>query len=323
MTAARASAVVVTAEARRAIPLLDALRAQTVATQLEVVIAAPADEHQELARLAHGPFVAVHLLDADPIADLADARAACVRAATAPVILMTETHSLPDPGWARTLIDRHAQGAVAVGARVRNANPTSAFSAAMFAAHFGAFCSGRAPAGALPRHNTSYLRAVLASPDADLHALLADEGLLHAHAAACGTCAVATDAQVRHLNISRPASALRHAWLGGRSYGAVRTAGWSAARRLAYALAWPLIALRRLRRELPRARWDGRARTPAAVGALLLTLAVHSLGEAAGALAGRGPVGDVEAYNTIELRRDLDLSGRDPAERRLLEAIAP
>ncbi|CAB4882222.1 unannotated protein [freshwater metagenome] len=48
---------------------------------------------------------------------------------------------------------------------------------------------------------------------------------------------------------------------------------------------------------------------------------MHSLGEAAGALAGRGPVADVEAYNRIELRRDLDLSGRDPAERRLLEAI--
>ncbi|MSW96481.1 MAG: hypothetical protein F2796_06745, partial [Actinobacteria bacterium] len=273
-----ASAVVVTAEASRAGPILEALRGQTAAAELELVIAAPVAEHPRLAELATGPFTGLLLRDADPIADLAAARAICVRASTAPVILMTETHCLPDPGWARALIDRHAQGAVAVGARVRNANPASAFSAAMFAAHFGLFCGDQASTGVLPRHNTSYLRAVLASPDADLHALLADEGLLHAHVAARGTCAVIPDAQVHHLNISRPASALRHAWLGGRSYGAARTAGWSAARRLAYALAWPLITLRRLPRELPRARWDGRARTPAVVGALLLTLAVHSLG---------------------------------------------
>lgn len=320
MTALAATAVVATQEAWRAAPLLGALRAQDVADRLEVVIAAPAGEHGALEAMAGTGFAAVRMLDRDPLADLAGTRTAMARASAGPVVLPTETHCLPEPGWASALVRAHEAGAAAAGPLVHNANPGSPWSAAQYAMHFGAFGPRlAATATATPRHNTSFRRDMLAELDSELPRLFADEAALHARIRELGgRFALVPDAEVWHVNASRARSALRHAWLGGRTYGAVRTGGWSGARRLAYALAWPLIALRRLPREIPAARWDG-GRDAAGLAALVALLAQHSLGEGAGALAGQGPRTTL-TYARGELRRDLDLRGTQAAERRLVEA---
>lgn len=320
MTRLAATAVVVTQEAWRAAPLLAALRAQDAADRLELVIAAPAGEHAELEALAGTGFAAVRLLDCEPLADLPGTRAAMARASAGPVVLPTETHCMPDPGWASGLVRAHEAGAAAAGPLVHNANPDSPWSAAQFAMHFGPFGpKAAARARSTPRHNTSFRRDVLAELDAELPRLFADEAELHARIGTLGgTFVLEPAAQVWHVNSSRPRSALRHAWLGGRIYGASRTAGWSRARRLAYALAWPLIALRRLPREVPAERWDG-GRDAAGLAALVALLAQHSLAEGVGALAGAGRRTPLR-YTGSELRRDADLVGSQPAERRLMEA---
>lgn len=320
MSGLAASAVVATGEAWRAAPLLAALRAQDGAERLEVVIAAPAAEHAALEAMAGTGFAATRFLDRDPLADLPGTRAALARACAGPVVLPTETHCLPDPGWAAALVRAHAAGAAAAGPLVHNANPRSPWSAAQFAMHFGTFAPGAAArATSTPRHNTSFRRDVLAGLDAELPALYADEAALHERIRARGgRIVLAPEAQVWHVNASCARAALRHAWLGGRIYGAARSRGWGRGRRLAYALAWPLIALRRLPREVPAERWDG-GRDPAGLAALTALLAQHSLGEGAGALTGTGRA-TVARYTRGELRRDLDLRGSQAAERRLVEA---
>lgn len=320
MSAPAATAVVATQEAWRAAPLLAALRAQDAADRLEVVIAAPAGEHAALEAMAGSAFAAVRLLDRDPLADLPGTRTALVRASSAPVVLPTETHCLPDPGWASALVRAHEAGAAAAGPLVRNANPGSPWSAAQYAMHFGAFGpKAAARARSTPRHNTSFRRDVLAEMEPELPRLFADEGELHARVGALGgTFVLEPAARVWHVNASRARGALRHAWLGGRLYGAARTGGWSRARRVAYALAWPVIALRRLPREVPAERWDG-GRDAGGLAALVALLAQHSLGEGAGAIAGAGSRTGL-TYARGELRRDLDLRGTQPVERRLVEA---
>lgn len=58
----------------------------------------------------------------------ARARAAGVRAATAPVVALAEDHAFPAPGWAEAFIERHGEGWAAVGPVISNANPRSATS---------------------------------------------------------------------------------------------------------------------------------------------------------------------------------------------------
>lgn len=318
----RLSAIVVTDTAPPARPLADALRAQGDPGVLEIVVAAPRAVHEDVAVLFAG-FGGLVLVDVDVRrAGLAGSRAAGIRAASAPVIVFTETHCFPEAGWAAGLLAAHDEGADAAGPVFRNGNPASRSSAAGFLAHYGTFADPPPPPPwpDLPGNNSSYRRDALLAFGDELPSLLRLEYLMHARMLREGRRLVLERrARVRHVNVSCRRSALYEGYLAGRLFGAERGRDWSRPRRIAQAVAWPLVALVRTRRHAADARRIGIARTPGLLAALAVRLVYTSVGEAVGLLAGAGAA-DVPMLE-MELRRDRFLAGGEAAERRMLEAI--
>ena len=112
-------------------------------------------------------------------------------------------------------------------------------------------------------------------------------------------------AVTRHINSSRLAPALRHAWLGGRLYGGLRCGfdSWSLTRRIIYAGGSVLIPMLRLRRVIPEIRRTriGAGLLPRVLPAMIAILITHAAGEAAGYLFGVG--GTRAAYSELETKR--------------------
>jgi hypothetical protein len=294
------------------------IRAQTIASQVELVIVAtnsadvlvPADHADDLYAVC---FVET------PVHSLAMARAAAVPRTTATVIAFAEDHSFPEPGWSVALVDAHDRGFAGVAPRMKNANPGTAVSwAAMFLHFGGALEPGRGFETDYPAasHNMSYRRDVLLELGDRLGELLLAELFLHEALRARGhRLWVEPGAATRHINMSRLAPVLHHAWLGGRLYGGLRRSfgAWPLARRLAYAGGAPLIPLLRLTRVLRDIR---RTRLgpalPRLLPPMLAMLALHAAGEAAGYLFGTGR--SRVAYSDYETCRFRHVQ---PAERTL------
>ena len=236
--------------------LLRHLRAQTV-RDLELVLVAPPGCIDATARAGLGDFASVQVVESTT-ATAAHARAAGIRAATSPVIALTEDHSLPEPGWAEALLRPFAEGCAVAGPEVANGNPGTLVSWGNFLIEYGEW-STPAPAGAaahLPGHNSAYRREVLLALGDALPEWLEAESLLHWHLRAAG-----------HRLVVEPAAR---------------------ARRLAYATGAPAIPWVRLLRLLRALRRPGQ---PAPATALLLTLlvlllSVDATGECLGYLLG-------------------------------------
>ncbi|HET6798145.1 MAG TPA: hypothetical protein VFH40_13380, partial [Gemmatimonadales bacterium] len=139
------------------------LREQTVRDRLELILVAPAAHPLQVDQHALDGFAGVHLVEVDSILPLGAPRAAGVRAATAPVVVIGETHSYPRRGWAEALIKAHAQPWAVVVPAFGNANPNGALSWAAFLRDYGRWVDGL-PAGeidCLPPYNTATKREVL------------------------------------------------------------------------------------------------------------------------------------------------------------------
>lgn len=108
------------------------LREQTAREQLEIVIVAPSAEGLGLIESDRSGFRAFRVVEIGPFKSGARARAAGIRQATAPVVVLGEDHSYPDSGWAKALIEAHRQPWAAVGPEVLNGNPGSMLSWAQF-----------------------------------------------------------------------------------------------------------------------------------------------------------------------------------------------
>ena len=98
------------------------LRAQRVRDQLEIVIVTQSADALGLERTDYD-FCHVRVLEVPTILPLALATSAGIRQASAPVIVLAESHAYPGPGWAQALIEAHRQPWAAVGAVMGNANP--------------------------------------------------------------------------------------------------------------------------------------------------------------------------------------------------------
>jgi hypothetical protein len=180
-------------------------------------------------------------------------RAWGLREATAPIVAYGEDHCFPDPTWAEALLRAHEGPWTAVGPTFRNANPETLVS---WADLFIAYGTWMAPSRGgemshLPGHNSSYKRAPLLALQEDLGALFDSESVLHWRLVALGhRLWLEPTAQVAHTNFARWRPWLWATWQHGRVFGATRAAPWSGAKRLAFALASPLIPLVRLQRIL-------------------------------------------------------------------------
>ena len=268
-------------------PVLSRLRAQTIASSIEVVIATPEIEATREAVADESAFASVRVVAVGALVPLGRARATAVRAATAPFVFLGETHSFAEPGWAEALLVRHDEGWSVVVPGIANANPRGVLSWAGLLLDYGSWLQDRAPSELRywPLNNSSCRRAALLECDDDLERGLSygDQLLVALHTRGHRVY-FEPRAVLSHLNISRFRAWLDERWVGGVLVARHRSRDWSRVRRAAYVLGSPLIPLVLFGRVARSAVATVRARRLplTTLPVMLLGAVAHGLGELVG-----------------------------------------
>jgi hypothetical protein len=267
--------------------VVECMRRQTIADRLEVIIAAPTRAALGASDTDLEGFAAVQVLEVGSV-DLFDAaRAACIRAAQAPVVFVGETHTLAHRGFAEALLRAHAAGWPVVVPGLGNANPDNVLSWSVFLLDYGRSLH-RLPAREVhytPTHNVSFLKEALLelgpglgrslSHGEDLSATFRERGHRTYREPA---------ARLDHINISRFAPWVGERFVHGLLIAEQRNRQWSWLRRLAYIAGAPLIPavlLYRLRDSVRLARQD--ARLPfGTIPTMIMGAVISSFGEMVG-----------------------------------------
>jgi hypothetical protein len=124
---------------------VEAVREQTIAERLELVLTGPSIR---IPPGATGEIAAVRTVDV-PFEPLSSARAAGIAAARGRVVYVAETHGFPRPDCLQRLVDAIEDGAAAAMPRIVNANPGTMRSWASLFATYGGFT------GSVPRSRPS------------------------------------------------------------------------------------------------------------------------------------------------------------------------
>ena len=226
-------------------PVISSLRRQIDREQLEIVIVAPSESFGRVAPQLSG-FGAVRVVAASAPLSLPRARAAGVRAASAPIVFVGETHCFPEPDMCNRLLagftDEHC---VAVVPAIVNANPRTALSWASYLTDYGVWGPGRSsgPLEQPLKYNGAYRRDVLIQLGDRLDDLLDANNeelwpLLHRQG--YHACFV-RDARANHVNATSLRVMLKIRFFAGALIGAQRAHRWTWLRRLLYVFAAPLI----------------------------------------------------------------------------------
>lgn len=300
--------------------MISFLERQTVADQLEIVLASPDPDALGLETSELLPFHSHRVVRVDSLASLRAAKAAAIQVASAPIVALAETHCFPDPGWAEALIAAHRGPWAAVCPAIGNANPDSWIGWSNLLLDYGPWLHPH-PGGEmanLPANNTSYKRDLLLEYGADLADRLEAETALHADLRERGhRLRLEPTAVARHLNVSRPSAWLSERYLVGRFFAGHRAADWSPARRALYVLGAPLIPplrLVRMVRDLRRAGLLGSV-LPRVLPAFVLGALASAIGETMGTVMGPGPV---DRVSEIELHRSDYVRGGEGLQSRRL-----
>lgn len=300
------------------VPLLRRLRSQSVCDRIEIVLVTPDvtalhPDQELLAAFACWQTVAVDAIDSMPAA-----RAAGIRAARCPYIVFTEEHCFPGDGWGQAILDAfEKRGADVVGPVFGNGNPRLARSWAGLFTEYGRWMAPH-PGGwmdHLPGHNSAYRRDQLLALGDGLHSAMESEFALHAQWFAQGRRLwLEPAASVRHVNITATWPKLASACAFQRPWANSRALHWGWPRRIAYALAFPLIPLVRLSRvgsDIRRTRLAVNGRRWVLLW-VFCELYASAFGEFLGYL---GSVGNAHALLVdVELYRRRYLSSSDDAE---------
>ncbi|MCP9484297.1 MAG: hypothetical protein MSC30_00385 [Gaiellaceae bacterium MAG52_C11] len=280
----RVSFVVATDTLATVADLLEALRVQPSPDGIELVLACPSaaalgEDHES-------PVGRLEIVETGALAPLEEAFAAGVRAASAPVVVLGETHAFPAPGALEPLVRAIAEdGYAAVAPELRNANPESAASWASLMLTYGRALGGsRREVEELSTHNTAYRKDLLLAFGRELPALLRLGGGVDARLRAEGhRLLIEPSAIFAHLNVARLGSCVSDRFHAARCYAAARSGSWSRARRALYAAGSPLIPLVLGARIVRSPGWTAhRADLPRGV---LFPFALSLAGLAAGELA--------------------------------------
>jgi hypothetical protein len=283
-------------------PVFARLREQTIAAAIEIVIATPEAAATRAGVVHESAFASVRVVEIGALVPLGSARAAAVRAASAPYVFLGETHSFAESHWAETLVTRLDEGWSVVVPGFANANPGSVLSWAGLFLDYGGWLQERPPGEIRywPLNNSACRRAALLECDDDLERGLSyGDQLLLALRQRHHRVYFEPRASLLHLNISRLRFWIDERWVAGVLVARHRSRDWSRARRLAYVLASPLIPLVLFARVAPSAVATIRARRLplAMLPAMLLGAVAHGLGELIG-YARLGSVEDAEARMT-------------------------
>jgi hypothetical protein len=245
--------------------------------------------------------------------------------ATAEIMTITEDHSFPESNFVEELLGVFDSSAEILAAApvMHNPNPGSAVSRAQFLlTHVMLRPVAHPPrtenCERLPWHNTTYRRAAFVAAAREV-GLMQAEGLLQAEIRRNNPGARFVHCHhtgLWHVNMSRLAPAVEHAFHGGRIFGAARVKycqwGWES--RLPRMVLFPLMALLKMVRCAP-ILIDRRAplQTLATLAISCLLTFCYAAGEAMGIACGKGNSATI--YARYECNR---VGLLDPAERHLL-----
>lgn len=270
-----------------------ALQAQTIASQLEIVLVVPNAETEVPADALCGFGSAQRVIA--PLYSAARGYVAGIRQARAPFVALTEDHSYPAPHWAERLVAAHRDNYAVVAPAVRNGNPNSLVSWANFLIDYGEWADPL-PSGTrefLPGHNSVYRRSALEPYMDRLEDWFEAEAVLHWDLRQQGQQLwLENSTYTRHYNFAMWKPFLVSHWQAGRIFAGMRALSWHRTRRAAYALGSPLIPLvrfTRVRRAVQRMRFPPGLRVRVYT-AICIGLVVDGLAQGLGYLGGAGNV---------------------------------
>lgn len=281
-----------------------ALRAQTIADRIELLVVAGPGAMADAGPEDLAGFARVEVIDVPPIADVDRASAAGLLRAGTPVVANLEDHVFPEPEWAEEVLRGHAEGWAAMGGGMVNANPRTLLSwANVLISHMDEIVPVAGEATRLSSHNAIYATAAVQAYGERLPDLLGRAGGLMRELRSSGRrLGVHPPARFAHLQISRAAPLWRYRAQTGRNFAAARARheGWSTRRRLLHVLAAPAVPA------LQTARIAGRVRalrlSPRVLPVVFALLVMTAWGEALGYARGAGR--SLEELAELEVRRD-------------------
>jgi len=211
-------------------------------------------------------------------------------ASTAPILVVTEDHCVPGPGWVRALVDalESDPGAVAVSGPVHDGLDGDAWDRAAFLCDYANLLPdgvpGTRPVSALPGMNTAYRRGALEAVFQVEPELLDDfwSGALHRRLARHGRFLSTSGADLSHCKRFGRKLALEQRFLQARHVAGRRASDLGVGGRIGWAVAAAALPAAVLRRILPPVR------LAATLPPLLALVGAWTLGEVAGAALGPG-----------------------------------
>lgn len=294
--------------------VLESLAGQTIAHQMELVLVTLSPNgsaHEQLEERFHS----IKFVDVPSMVPLGKARAAGVRAAAAPFVLIIETHVYPDPQLAEKLTAAVSGEWSHAVPGFRNANPDTGLSWVGFLSDYGSWAQTLPPGETdkAPAHNAAFRRSVLLEFGERLEHVLTFGDELYLTLRARGHKSYFEPAAgIQHVNLNRFRPFVRERYLAGALIGGARSTRWSFLRRMVYVVGSPLIpfvTLSRIRkgvRDTARSQSLPRGTFPA----IVLGAIVKAAGEMRGYLLG-APESAEEEMTGFEVRKLAFNSGEE------------
>jgi hypothetical protein len=313
----RISVIVVTDRYSTIRRVLRCLRSQTARREMEVVIVLPAGlrEDDDVVAL-DGEFAAARIVEIPTVHPMPRARAAGIRAATAPLVFLGETHSFPEPEFFELILAAHGGDVDVVVPGLSNANPENSMSWGAFLGDYGLWLdllpAGATPGG--PTWNVAYRKPVLEEIDERLELAMEHGDEMGRLLRQRGTSfRFEPRARLLHANVSVRKQWYEQRYLCGALVGNARKNRWGLGRRLIYSAAAPIIPLLsvyRLRHTLAVLRAKGQLDW-SIVATLFAGCVVRTAGEVVGYIRGARD-GAQERLDHYELHK-LEFTGMSRA----------
>ena len=292
---------------------LDALRGQTAAGLVDVIVVGAGPDAEPGAAPDRGDLASLTLLPAADGETDGQRAARGVEAAGGDLVAILDDYAFPATDWAETVLTHRHEGFGALASGLGNANPRSKHSWSHMLLEYGPWREGASggEVAALPARNLVFRRETLTALP-DLAALLDQDGAL-ARALAARGHALRHDPQARLavLNPSRLGDTLRARYAAGRLDAAGWREGLSAPKRTAKALRAALGGYARYKRDRSRLFSGDAAVNPKQHGgALALAMMTEGVGRAMGFLAGPGDAARVRGDLTSRRLKTLNKTDR-------------
>ena len=287
---------------------LQALRLQTIASALDVVLVA-----DEAASLNAEGFAGLQALVEPGTAGYGGMAAAGVRAARGELVAILDDYAFPARDWAEAVAAHRHDRFAALGSALGNANPRSAQSWSNMLLEHGPWRDGRAggEVGRLPTRNLVFRRDALLGLGDALPAALEGGDAPTLLAAGGDPLKVAEGARIDVLNPSTRKAAMRARFAAGRLDAASHAGGMGLPKRLGKALTASLGGPARYAREKPRLFQgpDPKVNPKLQGRAVMAAMTAEGLGRAAGYL--RGPGRAVQTRERMHAKRASTLNKVD------------